>query len=105
MYLDTGCRRSVRSLTPCPTPGSIDATTSGSAARWHLSLTPKDARLRRHVASIEVDGSASAARCFSILDADGDARIMLVEALASAQLPKPLTRHNVEVVCRSAGNP
>lgn len=82
----------------------FDAATSGTRARWHLSLTPKDARLRRHVASIEVDGSANAARCFAILDADGDARIMLVEALASVELPKPLTRHNVEVVCRSTSS-
>ncbi|WP_440224886.1 LolA-related protein [Dokdonella sp. MW10] len=74
-------------------------TTRGTAQRWHLSLVPKDARLKRRVASIEVDGDDAGARCFGIVDADGDANILLVEALASAELPKPLTRRNVEITC------
>ena len=82
--------------------GDFDVRTSGTLARWHMTLSPKDARLKRRVAAIEVDGVASAATCFAIIDADGDASIMLVEELASATLPKPLTRHNVEAVCRGA---
>jgi hypothetical protein len=75
-------------------------TTSGDTARWRLVLTPKDARLKRRIAAIEVDGAGKAARCFSILDADGDASIMRVETLAATELPKPLTRRNIEITCR-----
>lgn len=77
----------------------FDIRTRGGAARWHLSLVPRDARLRRRVASIEVDGTADSARCFSVIDADGDANIMLVEAMAASELPRPLTRRNLEIVC------
>jgi hypothetical protein len=80
----------------------FELETRGDATRWHLTLTPKDARLKRRVAAIEVDGAAAGARCFAIVDADGDANIMLVEAMATVDLPKPLTRHNVEVTCRNA---
>ena len=75
---------------------------SNDAARWRISLAPKDARLARRIASIVVDGAGNAARCFTINDADGDASVMLVEALASAELPKPLTPHNLDLVCRGA---
>jgi len=77
----------------------FEIQTRGDASRWHLSLVPKDARLKRRVASIEVDGAADSARCFSVIDADGDANIMLVEAMAAIELPKPLTRRNLEIVC------
>ncbi len=75
-------------------------TTSGDATRWKLVLTPKDARLKRRIKAIEVDGAGTSARCFSVLDADGDASIMRVEELAAEELPKPLTRTNMEITCR-----
>jgi len=82
----------------------FDLQTTGSSAGWHLTLTPKDARLKRRIASIEVDAAGNGARCFAIIDADGDANIMLVEALSQAELPKPLTRHNLEIVCRGTAS-
>ncbi len=75
-------------------------TASGDAARWRLSLAPRAERLARRIASIVVDGAGNAARCFTINDADGDASVMLVEALATAELPKPLTPHNLDLACR-----
>jgi hypothetical protein len=79
--------------------------TTGTMARWKLVLTPKDSRLKRRIKAIEVDGAASSARCFSVLDADGDASIMRVEELASEELPKPLTRTNMEITCRRGSSP
>ncbi len=70
--------------------------------RWRLSLAPKDARLKRRIAAIVVDGSGNAARCFTIRDADGDSSVMLVESLAAIELPKPLTPHNLDLTCRGA---
>lgn len=75
-------------------------STSGNEQRWKLVLTPKDQRLKRRIKAIEVDGAGNSARCFSVLDADGDASIMRVEALAAEDLPKPLTRTNMEITCR-----
>jgi hypothetical protein len=80
----------------------FELATTGSDARWRLTLVPKDARLKRRIAAIEVDGAAKAARCFTVRDADGDSSVMLVEALAATELPKPLTAHNLDIVCRGA---
>lgn len=78
----------------------FELTTRGDGARWRLSLAPKDARLKRRVKSIVVDGADAAARCFTINEADGDSSVMLVEALAVGELPKPLTPHNLDLTCR-----
>jgi hypothetical protein len=78
----------------------FELTSSGDTESWRLRLAPRDPRLKQRIAAIEVDGSADTARCFSILDADDDASIMLVEGLAAAKLPEPLSRRNVENACR-----
>ncbi len=80
----------------------FSVTARSDAARWRLELAPKDARLARRIASIVVDGTGKAARCFTINDADGDSSVMLVEALAAIELPKPLTPHNLDLACRGA---
>ena len=77
----------------------FELSSSGDMANWHLRLAPKDKRLRKRIDAIEVDGSADTARCFSIIDADDDASILMVEQLASAELPDPLTRRNVDRAC------
>ena len=78
----------------------FELSSSGDTSHWRLRLAPRDPRLKKRIDAIEVDGSADTARCFSILDADDDASIMLVENLATAKLPEPLTRRNVESACR-----
>lgn len=72
----------------------------GTQAQWQLQLAPRDARLRKHIASIRVDGSGTAARCFSIIDADGDARVLLVESLADTHLPAELDSAVVQTLCQ-----
>lgn len=79
----------------------FDLSSSGDSAHWRLRLAPKDKRLKKRIDAIEVDGSGDSARCFSIIDADDDASILMVEHLATAKLPEPLTRRNVEMACRS----
>lgn len=73
---------------------------SADANHWRLEFAPRDARLARRIKAIAVDGQASAARCFSIIEADGDASIMLVEQQAALPLPEPLTRKRLEDACR-----
>ncbi|MGH7747250.1 MAG: LolA-related protein, partial [Candidatus Dormibacteria bacterium] len=73
---------------------------SGDATRWQLTLIPRDARLRRPVATIEVDGSGSHARCFVTREAGDDANVLLVGDLAAAKLLKPLTPASLATLCR-----
>jgi Outer membrane lipoprotein carrier protein LolA-like len=74
---------------------------SGDDAGWRIVLTPRDAALAKRIHSLMVDGAQDKARCFTIDEADGDASIMLVEALAARPLPKPMTRDSVQALCRA----
>jgi hypothetical protein len=76
------------------------ATASGNAASWRLTLKPRDARLSRRIASIDVDGSDKGARCFRTSEADGDVNVMLVESLASAKIPVRPTPPMIDALCR-----
>ena len=73
----------------------------GNEASWQLRLSPKDKRLKRRIDALRVDGSGDKARCFSIIDADDDVSILMVEDLAAVKLPRPLTQSSVERVCRN----
>lgn len=77
----------------------FDLSGSGTEARWQLRLTPKDKRLKRRIEALLVDGAGDKARCFSIIDADDDVSILMVEEMATIDLPKPLTQRNVELTC------
>lgn len=77
----------------------FDLSGSGSEAQWQLRLSPKDKRLKRRIDALRVDGAGNKARCFSIIDADDDVSILMVEEMATIELPKPLTQRNVELTC------
>jgi hypothetical protein len=72
-----------------------------AAPSWRLRLTPRDARLRRRLAAIEVDGRATMPRCFWIAGRDSSG-VMLVEDAAREPLPEPLERAALERHCRTA---
>ncbi len=80
----------------------FDVSGSGSEAHWQLRLSPKDKRLKKRIDALQVDGAGDKARCFSIIDADDDVSILMVEEMAAMNLPKPLTQKNVELTCRQA---
>ena len=73
---------------------------NGEPKQWQLRLVPNDKRLRKRIDAIMVDGSEDKASCFSIMDADGDVSILMVEELATAALPEPLMQKSVELACR-----
>jgi hypothetical protein len=79
----------------------FDLTSSGDNSHWQLRLSPKDKRLKKRIDALRVDGADDKARCFSIIDADDDVSILMVEKLASAPLPEPLTQKNVERACQN----
>jgi hypothetical protein len=62
---------------------------AGDAARWTITLTPRTATLRKHLASIVIDGRAHAPDCLTLNDANGDVTVTLMGALAQAGLPSP----------------
>jgi hypothetical protein len=67
-----------------------DANFVENAPKWILTLKPRDAGLARHLRDIVVDGADTEARCFTLHEANGDASVMLVGALAQAPLPATL---------------
>jgi hypothetical protein len=79
---------------------SFTAKVSGDEQAWTLELTPIDARLRRRLKQLRIDGRAAAPRCFAIFDAGNGASIMLLGAAANADLRGELTRERLAQKCR-----
>lgn len=73
-----------------------------NAARWTLTLTPRAPDLAKHLREIVVDGAGNEPHCFSLHEADGDASVMLLDALAAAKLPDPPTANALAALCRAA---
>lgn len=75
----------------------------GDDAQWRLVLSPIDARVRKRVKQIEIDGRGGTPRCFAILNATQGASVMLLGAATETRLPQPLTRDWVTRFCSAAG--
>lgn len=74
----------------------VSLTSRGDS--WGLRLMPRDARLARKVAQIDVAGTGDAATCIGMAEPDGDASFTLLGVIA------PLTdadRASVEARCHS----
>jgi hypothetical protein len=81
---------------------NYDVAATGGDARWSLTLTPKDRKLARKVARIVVDGANDSPRCFRVEEGDGDASVLLIDALAATVLPAKPTRENIGAICDAA---
>ena len=68
-------------------------------------LVPRDARLAKRMTSIEVEGAAGGARCFTTNEADGDVNVLLVESLADAKIPVRPTPPMIDALCRGIPTP
>jgi Outer membrane lipoprotein carrier protein LolA-like len=62
---------------------AFEAQLEGSGTDWRLTLVPRDAALRRQLASLVVDGRDAAPRCFLSTESDGDRSLMRVGAAAA----------------------
>ncbi len=78
---------------------------SGNAARWRLTLKPRDSRLARRTSAIDVDGVGSTPRCFRTREADGDVNVLLVDTLASAKLSSRPSQPQIDALCRGLKTP
>lgn len=62
---------------------SFDVHLGRDADRWALTLTPRDPRLAKQIASIQVYGSGDQPRCMRMNEVDGDTSIDLLGDLAT----------------------
>ena len=77
-------------------------TAMGDETAWQLILTPRDARARRRVKQVEIDGHEGTPRCFAVVNANEGASVMLLGAAADSELPQPLTREWITRFCQSS---
>jgi Outer membrane lipoprotein carrier protein LolA-like len=78
---------------------SFDVQAQGSDESWTLQLVPLDSRARRRLQKIEITGHASTPRCFSLLNADGGASVMVLGD-AAASVPAKVTLESVKKLCQ-----
>ena len=69
------------------------------AERWRIELSPRDDKLKRHLAAIVVDGSGDRLRCFTLSEPDGDASVMALAVVDRASLPESLERASLQSWC------
>lgn len=67
--------------------------------RWTLELTPRDARLRKHMERIVIEGAAGELRCLTTTQPNGSASVMLLGEAAAADLPDAPSRESLRSVC------
>ncbi|HKU13989.1 MAG TPA: LolA-related protein [Steroidobacteraceae bacterium] len=84
---------------PAAIERSFDVAASGSDDAWTLELTPTDARARRRLQQIVVNGHADVPQCFTMLTAKGSASVLLLGAAADRELPKPTTLDALKHLC------
>ncbi len=72
---------------------------TGSDDAWTLELTPRDARLGKRLRAIEITGSHSEPRCFSMTTADGANSVLLLGAVAREPVPKNVTEQAMDQRC------
>ena len=65
---------------------------TGNHDTWQIALTPRDARMSKRVKQIRIEGRSDVPRCFSILNDNDGASMMLLGAATHTELPQPLTR-------------
>jgi len=91
-----------------PLQQDFEVTLQEDPARWTLTLKPRDARLAKHLASIEVFGSGDRPACLQALEPDGDGAFTLLGALPGDPLAaqaKPPARADLDRACRAPAKP
>jgi hypothetical protein len=74
-------------------------TAQGDRARWEITLTPRDDKLKRRLSAIVVDGAADRAKCFTLEEPDGDASLMALGVAGPGDLPAAFERQTLRDWC------
>lgn len=77
----------------------------GDPQAWRIEMVPRDERLQRRLSGIVVDGTEDRARCFTMLEPDGDASVMVLGAAGRSGLPPALGREALGDWCGGEGEP
>lgn len=73
---------------------------SGDAARWQLTLKPRDPALAKQVSQVLISGERNMPLCFEVEEAGGDTSLLLVDKLAGQTLADPPQRAALQQLCR-----
>jgi hypothetical protein len=87
-----------------PLTRDFDVQLTEEPPRWTLTLKPRDARLAKQLARIDVFGAAERPQCLEALEPDGDGALTLLQEAPARQETLPV-RAEVEKACRSGGAP
>lgn len=60
----------------------FDASLSGAPAAWQLRLTPRDARLRQAIASMDIEGMLAEPRLIRLVQPNGDSQTLRIEPMS-----------------------
>jgi hypothetical protein len=74
-------------------------TAQGSNARWEITLTPRDDKLRRRLSDIVVNGDDDRPKCFTLQEPDGDESLMALGIARPDDLPGSLERQALHAWC------
>jgi hypothetical protein len=78
---------------------AFDVGVEHRADRWTLTLTPRDARVAKAIARIQIDGEGKEPRCMRMEEADGDLSVDLLGELAG-RMPAAPTRDALSALCK-----
>ena len=81
---------------------SFDVQVQGTEASWTLQLVPLDARARKRLQKLEIVGHDATPRCFSLLNGDGGASVMVLGE-AAASVPEKVTLESLKGLCEGHG--
>jgi hypothetical protein len=85
----------------------FETSLAGGLEGWTLTLSPRDVRARKRLKQIVIEGAGDAPRCFTLLNADGGASVMLLGADIRAELPpdaiSQATLESLRKICAGAG--
>ena len=81
---------------------SFDVQAQGTEQSWTLQLVPLDARARKRLQKLEIVGHDATPRCFSLLNGDGGASVMVLGD-AAASVPEKVTLESLQGLCEGHG--
>ena len=79
---------------------SFEVQADGTEESWALQLVPLDPRARRRLQKMAIVGHDVTARCFSLLNAEGGASVMLLGEAAKEQVPADVTLSSLQERCK-----
>jgi len=81
---------------------SFDVQAQGTEQSWTLQLLPLDARARKRLQKLEIVGHDATPRCFSLLNGDGGASVMVLGE-AAASVAEKVTLESLQKLCEGHG--